>query len=450
MKKQIAILGSTGSIGTQALQVIEEHPDLYEAYVLTANNRVDELIAQARKFQPEAVVIANKSKYPPLKEALSDLPIKVYAGEEALCQIVQEKPVDIVLTAMVGYAGLKPTINAIRARKTIALANKETLVVAGDLINDLARVNGTPILPVDSEHSAVFQCLAGEVGNPIEKVILTASGGPFRTYTHEQLATVTKEQALHHPTWNMGAKITIDSASMMNKGFEVIEAKWLFGVRPEQIEVVVHPQSVIHSMVQFEDGAIKAQLGMPDMRLPIQYAFSYPDRVRSSFPRLDFATCSALTFERPDTTRFRNLALAYEALHRGGNLDMRPRLPDGPRVFPGHERRHREDPDARAVHCQAHLRGLCADGRRSAPRGRRNPYKQGLRDTPLSRLSPPTPSWGTNEALVGDKRGPRRGQTGTSWGISKIDVDYQSIINKRKEKQVKIRKVIIRDKWKHS
>ena len=320
MKKQIAILGSTGSIGTQALQVIEEHPDLYEAYVLTANNRVDELIAQARKFQPEAVVIANKSKYPPLKEALSDLPIKVYAGEEALCQIVQEKPVDIVLTAMVGYAGLKPTINAIRARKTIALANKETLVVAGDLINDLARVNGTPILPVDSEHSAVFQCLAGEVGNPIEKVILTASGGPFRTYTHEQLATVTKKQALHHPTWNMGAKITIDSASMMNKGFEVIEAKWLFGVRPEQIEVVVHPQSVIHSMVQFEDGAIKAQLGMPDMRLPIQYAFSYPDRVRSSFPRLDFATCSALTFERPDTTRFRNLALAYETLHRGGNL----------------------------------------------------------------------------------------------------------------------------------
>ena len=416
MKKQIAILGSTGSIGTQALQVIEEHPDLYEAYVLTANNRVDELIAQARKFQPEAVVIANKSKYPPLKEALSDLPIKVYAGEEALCQIVQEKPVDIVLTAMVGYAGLKPTINAIRARKTIALANKETLVVAGDLINDLARVNGTPILPVDSEHSAVFQCLAGEVGNPIEKVILTASGGPFRTYTHEQLATVTKEQALHHPTWNMGAKITIDSASMMNKGFEVIEAKWLFGVRPEQIEVVVHPQSVIHSMVQFEDGAIKAQLGMPDMRLPIQYAFSYPDRVRSSFPRLDFATCSALTFERPDTTRFRNAlpqpgpglrgtAPGREPAvhHQCRQRDMRPRLPDGPRVFPGHERRHREDPDARVVHCQAHLRGLCADGRRSAPRGRRNPYKQELRDTPLSRLSPTTPSWGTNEALVGDK-----------------------------------------------
>lgn len=320
MKKQIAILGSTGSIGTQALQVIEEHPDKYEAYVLTANNRVDELIAQARRFMPEAVVIANEEKYPKLKEALADLPIKVYAGEEAICQIVQEKPVDIVLTAMVGYAGLRPTIHAIRARKAIALANKETLVVAGDLINDLARVNGTPILPVDSEHSAVFQCLAGEAGNPIEKVILTASGGPFRTFSHEQLKTVTKEQALRHPNWDMGAKITIDSASMMNKGFEVIEAKWLFGVRPEQIEVVVHPQSVIHSMVQFEDGAVKAQLGMPDMRLPIQYAFSYPDRLHASFPRLDFSKCTQLTFEQPDTERFRNLALAYEALHRGGNM----------------------------------------------------------------------------------------------------------------------------------
>lgn len=320
MKKQIAILGSTGSIGTQALQVIEEHPDKYEAYVLTANNRVDELIAQARRFMPEAVVIANEEKYPKLKEALADLPIKVYAGEEAICQIVQEKPVDIVLTAMVGYAGLCPTIHAIRARKTIALANKETLVVAGDLINDLARVNGTPILPVDSEHSAVFQCLAGEAGNPIEKVILTASGGPFRTFSHEQLKTVTKEQALRHPNWDMGAKITIDSASMMNKGFEVIEAKWLFGVRPDQIEVVVHPQSVIHSMVQFEDGAVKAQLGMPDMRLPIQYAFSYPDRLHASFPRLDFSKCTQLTFEQPDTERFRNLALAYEALHRGGNM----------------------------------------------------------------------------------------------------------------------------------
>ncbi len=320
MKKQIAILGSTGSIGTQALQVIEEHSDLYEPYVLTANNRVEELILQARKYNPEAVVIANEKLYPRLKEALSDLPIKVYAGTDAICQIVGEAPIDIVLTAMVGYAGLKPTINAIRARKTIALANKETLVVAGDLINELARTCGTPILPVDSEHSAVFQCLAGEVGNPIEKVILTASGGPFRTCSIEQLATVTKAQALKHPNWDMGAKITIDSASMMNKGFEVIEAKWLFGVRPDQIEVVVHPQSVIHSMIQFEDGAVKAQLGMPDMRLPIQYAFSYPDRLRASFPRLDFSMCTSLTFEQPDTTRFRNLALAYEALHKAGNM----------------------------------------------------------------------------------------------------------------------------------
>ena len=320
MKKRIAILGSTGSIGTQALQVIEEHPDRYEAYVLAANNKVEELIAQARKFKPEAVVIANEAKYLALKEALADLPIKVYAGEEALCQIVAEASVDMVLTAIVGYAGLKPTMSAIRARKPIALANKETLVVAGELINELASLNGVPILPVDSEHSAIFQCLSGEIGNRVEKVILTASGGPFRTYTAEQLATVTKAQALKHPNWEMGAKITIDSASMMNKGFEVIEAKWLFGVQPEQIEVVIHPQSVIHSMVQFEDGAIKAQLGIPDMRLPIQYAFSYPDRLRSSFPRLDFKLCTKLTFEQPDTTRFRNLALAYEALQRAGNM----------------------------------------------------------------------------------------------------------------------------------
>lgn len=320
MKKQIAILGSTGSIGTQALQVIAEHPELYEVYALTANNRVDELIQQARTFKPEAVVIGNETKYNQLKEALSDLPIKVYAGQDALAQIVESGPIDTVLTAMVGYAGLKPTINAIRAKKKIALANKETLVVAGELINDLAQQFGTPILPVDSEHSAVFQCLAGEVGNNIEKVILTASGGPFRTFTMDQLQSVTKEQALKHPNWEMGAKITIDSASMMNKGFEVIEAKWLFGVKPEQIEVVVHPQSIIHSMVQFEDGAVKAQLGMPDMRLPIQYAFSYPDRVRSSFDRLDFTQCTNLTFEQPDTTRFRNLALAYEALHQGGNM----------------------------------------------------------------------------------------------------------------------------------
>ena len=318
MKKQIAILGSTGSIGTQALQVIEEHPDLYEVYAITANNRVDKLIEQARKFQPEAVVIANEDKYQQLKDALADLPIKVYAGAEALCEIVESGPVNIVLTAMVGYAGLKPTINAIKAGKTIALANKETLVVAGELITELAQQYRTPILPVDSEHSAIFQCL--EMNNPISKVILTASGGPFRTFSMEQLATVTKEQALKHPNWSMGAKITIDSASMMNKGFEVIEAKWLFGVKPEQIEVVVHPQSVIHSMIEYMDGAVKAQLGVPDMRLPIQYAFSYPKRESLSGERLDFMKCNTLTFEAPDTKRFRNLAFAYEAMNRGGNM----------------------------------------------------------------------------------------------------------------------------------
>lgn len=318
MKKQIAILGSTGSIGTQALQVIEEHPDMYEVYAITANNRVDKLIEQARKFQPEAVVIANEDKYQQLKDALADLPIKVYAGADALCEIVESGPVNIVLTAMVGYAGLKPTINAIKAGKTIALANKETLVVAGELITELAQQYRTPILPVDSEHSAIFQCL--EMNNPISKVILTASGGPFRTFSMEQLATVTKEQALKHPNWSMGAKITIDSASMMNKGFEVIEAKWLFGVKPEQIEVVVHPQSVIHSMVEYMDGAVKAQLGVPDMRLPIQYAFSYPKRESLSGERLDFMKCNTLTFEAPDTKRFRNLAFAYEAMNRGGNM----------------------------------------------------------------------------------------------------------------------------------
>ena len=318
MKKQIAILGSTGSIGTQALQVIEEHPDLYEVYAITANNRVDKLIEQARKFQPEAVVIANEDKYQQLKDALADLPIKVYAGAEALCEIVESGSVNIVLTAMVGYAGLKPTINAIKAGKTIALANKETLVVAGEFITELAQQYRTPILPVDSEHSAIFQCL--EMNNPISKVILTASGGPFRTFSMEQLATVTKEQALKHPNWSMGAKITIDSASMMNKGFEVIEAKWLFGVKPEQIEVVVHPQSVIHSMVEYMDGAVKAQLGVPDMRLPIQYAFSYPKRESLSGERLDFMKCNTLTFEAPDTKRFRNLAFAYEAMNRGGNM----------------------------------------------------------------------------------------------------------------------------------
>ena len=318
-KKKIAILGSTGSIGTQALQVIEEHADLYESYVLTANNRVELLIEQARRFMPEAVVIANEDKYEVLRDALADLPVKVYAGAEALCQIVQERPVDVVLTAMVGFAGLRPTISAIKAGKAIALANKETLVVAGELINRLANDYHADIIPVDSEHSAIFQCLAGEV-SPVEKIILTASGGPFRTFSHEQLASVTKAQALKHPNWSMGAKITIDSASMMNKGFEVIEAKWLFGVEPGQIQVVVHPQSIVHSAVQFADGAVKAQLGMPDMRVPIQYAFSYPLRLQSSFERLDLFRVGTLTFEEPDTRRFRNLALAYEALHEGGNM----------------------------------------------------------------------------------------------------------------------------------
>ena len=317
-KKKIAILGSTGSIGTQALQVIEEHPDLYEAYALTANNQVELLAEQARKFKPAVVVIANEAKYLQLKEMLSDLPIQVYAGSDALCDVVQATSIDVVLASMVGYAGLRPTINAIKAGKEIALANKETLVVAGELITELAAQYHTPILPVDSEHSAIFQCL--ESDNPLEKVILTASGGPFRTFSMEQLRHVTKEQALKHPNWDMGAKITIDSATMMNKGFEVIEAKWLFGVRPEQIEVVVHPQSVIHSMVQFEDGAVKAQLGVPDMRLPIQYAFSYPKRIASSFDRLDFTKMTTLTFEQPDTEKFRCLALAYEALNQGGNM----------------------------------------------------------------------------------------------------------------------------------
>ena len=320
MKKQIAILGSTGSIGTQALEVIEEHPDLYEAYALTANNQAELLIEQARKFHPDTVVIANKGKYPQVKEALSDLPIKVYAGEEAIAQIAEAGPIDIVLAAMVGYAGLNPAIHAIRAGKTIALANKETLVVAGELIRDLTMQYRAPIIPVDSEHSAIFQCLTGEAGNPIEKIILTASGGPFRTYTREQLEKAGKNEALHHPNWKMGAKITVDSATMMNKGFEVMEAKWLFDVNPQQIEVVVHPQSIIHSMVQFSDGAIKAQLGMPDMRLPIQYALSYPDRLQAPFERVNFARISELTFEKPDTSRFPNLALAYEALQQGGNM----------------------------------------------------------------------------------------------------------------------------------
>lgn len=319
-KKRIALLGSTGSIGTQALQVIEAHPDRFEAYILTANNRVERLIEQARKFQPEIVVITNEEKYDELKDALADLPIKVYTGKDALCEVVEDEHVDIVLTAMVGFAGLRPTIHAIKAHKTIALANKETLVVAGDLINRLVEENKVAILPVDSEHSAIFQCLSGEGANKIEKILLTASGGPFRHYAMDELANVTSAQALHHPTWTMGAKITIDSASMMNKGFEMIEAKWLFGVSPEQIEVVVHPQSIIHSMVQFEDGTVKAQLGVPDMRLPIQYAFSYPERLHDDFGRLDFFKLADLTFEKPDRKRFRNLQLAFDAIHKGGNI----------------------------------------------------------------------------------------------------------------------------------
>ncbi len=320
MKRQIAILGSTGSIGSQALDVVAANSDLYEVYALTANNNVERLVEQARKFMPEAVVIANEANYGKVKEALSDLPVKVYAGADALCQVVTAGPIDIVLASMVGFAGLKPTIEAIKAGKAIALANKETLVVAGELVTALANKYKVPVLPVDSEHSAIFQCLHGEFENEVEKIILTASGGPFRTFTKEQLATVTKEQALRHPNWDMGAKITIDSASLMNKGFEVIEAKWLFGVSYDKIEVVVHPQSVIHSMVQYADGAIKAQLGAPDMHLPIQYAFSYPLRLKSDFPRVDFTKTGSLTFEKPDTSRFRNLELAYQAIEAGGSM----------------------------------------------------------------------------------------------------------------------------------
>ena len=320
-KKQICILGSTGSIGTQALQVIEEHSDRYEVYALTANNRVELLAEQAHRFRPAAVVIANEERYDELQRMMSDLPdVKVYAGRQALDEIVEAGPIDMVLTAMVGFAGLSPTIHAIKARKAIALANKETLVVAGELIGQLASEYHTPILPVDSEHSAIFQSLVGEDDNPIEKILLTASGGPFRNFTMEQLQTVTKDDALRHPTWDMGAKITINSATMMNKGFEVIEAKWLFGVKAEQIQVLVHPQSIVHSAVQFHDGAVKAQLGVPDMRLPIQYAFSYPHRLPLNGERLDLFTLKDLTFERPDTERFRCLELAYEALHQGGNM----------------------------------------------------------------------------------------------------------------------------------
>ena len=320
MKKQIAILGSTGSIGTQALQVVKEHSDLYEVYCLTANNRVEELARQAREFNPAAVVIANEDKYEELKQLLADLPdIKVYAGKQAIDEIVEAGPIDMVLTAMVGFAGLSPTIHAIKARKKICLANKETLVVAGELICKLAAEYRTPIIPVDSEHSAIFQCLMGEGGNEVEKLLLTASGGPFRNFTKEQLATVTKADALKHPTWHMGAKITIDSATMMNKGFEVIEAKWLFGVPADKIQVLVHPQSVVHSAVQFSDGAVKAQLGVPDMRLPIQFAFSYPDRLHLCGDRLDLFS-HPLEFFEPDMDKFRCLALAFDAIRKGGNM----------------------------------------------------------------------------------------------------------------------------------
>lgn len=319
-KKQIAILGSTGSIGTQALEVISENNTKFEVYALTANNNVELLIEQCRKFKPEMVAIGNEDHYKRLKEELADMPVKVFAGADSIAQVAEMQPIDIVLTAMVGYSGLKPTMNAIKAGKKIALANKETLVVAGELIRELASTYNAPIIPVDSEHSAIFQCLSGEGNNPIEKLILTASGGPFRTKSMYELEHVTSAQALKHPNWDMGAKVTIDSASLMNKGFEIIEAKWLFGVSPEQIQVVVHPQSIIHSMVQFVDGAIKAQLGMPDMKLPIQYAFTYPERLKTNFPRFDFDACSQFTFEKPDQERFRNLAFAYYVMDRGGNM----------------------------------------------------------------------------------------------------------------------------------
>ena len=320
MKKQIAILGSTGSIGTQALEVIEEHSDLFEVYCLTANNRVRELAEQARKFRPAAVVIANEAHYDELRTLLADLPdIKVYAGAKALDDIVQADPIDMVLAAMVGFAGLSPTVNAIRSHKKICLANKETLVVAGELMCQLAQENHAPILPVDSEHSAIFQSLVGEGDNPVEKILLTCSGGPFRQMSNEQIARVKAADALRHPTWDMGAKITIDSATLMNKGFEVIEAKWLFGIPADRIQVLIHPQSIVHSAVQFCDGSVKAQLGVPDMRLPIQYAFSFPDRLPLTGERLDLFR-HPLEFFEPDVEKFRCLALAFEAIHRGGNM----------------------------------------------------------------------------------------------------------------------------------
>lgn len=320
-KQQICILGSTGSIGTQALDVISQHPDRYEVYALTANNRWEQLVEQARQYRPAAVVIANEQHYAAVKEALSDqLDIKVYAGAKALDEIVEAGPIDMVLTAMVGFAGLSPTIHAIKARKKICLANKETLVVAGELICQLAQEHHVPILPVDSEHSAIFQSIVGEGDNEIEKILLTCSGGPFRLMSHEQLTTVTAADALKHPTWDMGAKITIDSASLMNKGFEVIEAKWLFGVPAEKIQVLIHPQSIVHSAVQFCDGSVKAQLGVPDMRLPIQYAFSFPERLPLNGDRLDLFKSHSLEFIEPDIQKFRCLALAFEAINKGGNM----------------------------------------------------------------------------------------------------------------------------------
>jgi 1-deoxy-D-xylulose-5-phosphate reductoisomerase len=320
MKRGVAILGSTGSIGTQALEVIEAHPEKFSVEVLTAQKNADLLIQQALQFNPNAVVIVDESQYTKVKDALFDAGIKVYAGEESLCQIVQSESIDIVLTALVGFSGLKPTVAAIEAKKQIALANKETLVVAGKIITQLAKENGVNLYPVDSEHSAIFQCLAGEWHNPIEKIILTASGGPFRGKAIEDLKGIRKEQALKHPNWSMGAKITIDSSTLMNKGLEVIEAQWLFDLQPHQIDVIVHPQSIIHSLVQFQDGSLKAQLGLPDMKLPIQYALGYPQRLPADFPRFHFAQFPNLTFEAPDKETFRCLQLAYDAMSEGGSL----------------------------------------------------------------------------------------------------------------------------------
>lgn len=320
MVKNLCILGSTGSIGTQTLKVVRAYPNRYAVYALCAHRSIDKLIEQAREFKPEVVCIADESLYEPLREALAEMPVKVWAGADAIAEVVTMPSIDVVVAAMVGYAGLRPTIEAIKTGKTIALANKETLVVAGEIICELAVTHHTPILPVDSEHSAIFQSLVGEDRNEIEKILLTASGGPFRTFSLEQMQHVTAADALKHPNWDMGAKITIDSASMMNKGFEVIEAKWLFGVPVEKIQVLIHPQSIVHSAVQFTDGAIKAQLGAPDMRLPIQYALSFPERLQSDFPRADLFALGALTFEEPDLKRFPNLGLAYEAMRRGGNM----------------------------------------------------------------------------------------------------------------------------------